>query len=200
LSVEPASFAVCGYSDVYPPWNLISMPGQPQNSDPTVVFNGFDIAGTLWKWSAWTQSLSSYDPWEPQAFGAVSSSTGYWLNADMPRPISYSGYADSLTDPVDKRIQLGVGWNIVGVPFTHNTYWADWQATDGGITLPIADAADFAWVDTLAWGWDAATQALFDVNLPDLWPASDQFNSWHGYWVNSYRQIGLHAPASSSAP
>jgi hypothetical protein len=181
-------------------WNLLSLPAQPKEPDPALVFGSADnIDGRLYAWDAPTQSLLLFDMWSPDGFGPLSSSVGYWLNAASPVNVSFTGYTDV---GKDKWISAPAGWKIAGVPFDHNTYWSEWKATDGSATKSLFDASQYGagWLQSTGYWWDETTQSLVDFGLDDDWPTTNQLNKWHGYWMKTSKDIGLFAPVVSTAP
>lgn len=178
-------------------FNLLSLPGQPVDPDPLIVFQGFEIDGMLFRWDDYYQGLDAYNAFEPDWFEPVNNSTGYWLNATHSGTIRYLGYKD--LDKSDKWISLGAGWHILGVPFTHNTKWDDWKATDGTLVKSIQTARG-QMLSSEIYGWDPATQTVLPVGLNCDQARIKQLDVGRGYWVRTYRDIALIAPSGSVAP
>jgi len=178
-------------------WNLLSVPYQPQDPNPAAVLSGIDIDAKLYGWDACTQSLLVYDMWMPNAFGPIWISDGYWLNSDFDETLSYTGYTDN---GLDRWISLPAGWKIIGHPFDGTTPWADWNVANGVSTETIETARDNGSLESLGYWWNNSTQSLMTLGLWDDWPDTDQLDKWHGYWVQSYEDLGLIAPAASVVP
>ncbi|MDH7481598.1 MAG: family 10 glycosylhydrolase [Armatimonadota bacterium] len=166
-------------------WNLISLPLDPVNPDPAVVFNGIDIEGKLYRYDNPTASFITYDPWTPEIFGNCRVGEGYWLFADGPKTISYQAWASF---PPARDIQIpAAGWALIGCPFPNGKYWADTNVTKDGNTVSLATAAKTnGWLDSVGWWWDNSAQALQTLGLPEDWPASEYLVPWYGYWINTY--------------
>lgn len=181
----------------YVGFNLLSLPGQPVDPDPLIVFQGFSIDGMLFRWDSCYQGLDAYNAFEPDWFEPVNNSTGYWLNATHAGTIRYLGYTDS--NKSDKWISVCAGWNILGMPFTHNTKWDDWKATDGTLVKSIQTARG-QMLSSEIYGWDPVTQTVQPVGLNCDQASIKQLNVGRGYWVRTYRDIALIAPSGSEAP
>ncbi|MBP6963173.1 MAG: hypothetical protein KBC96_02085 [Armatimonadetes bacterium] len=166
-------------------WSLIALPGIPVDPDPLVVMNGIDIDGKLTRWDAATQSLYQYDLWTPEVFGNMLLTDGYWVQSDSPGTISYAGLDDN--NSMDVWISLPkAGWSLIGNPFNRDFTWADAKVVDGNVTVSLQDAAyTNNWLSSVGMWWDAGTQSLYDIGLPDDWPYTETMQAWHGYWIQS---------------
>jgi len=183
-------------------WNLLSLPGQPKDPDPAVIFGSGDVIdGRLYRWYAPRQSMLLYDMFSPDMFGAMNISEGYWLKAAAADTISYDGFA-ALTD--DRWISAPKGWKIMGMPFNHSSWWPDWRATDGTAMKTIYDASQYPgqanWMSSVGYFWDAAKQSMRSIGLEDDFPWTSQLDPWYGYWVKTFRHLGLVGPESSLPP
>jgi hypothetical protein len=197
---QPASFQT--YSGTrYDKSNLLSLPGQPKDSNPAVVFSRWPgepdpdlIDGRLSRWDAPAQSSVVYDAWAPDVFGPVNTSAGYWLVSEGSGSISYEGYVGS---GLDQWIAVSPGWNIIGMPFDEATQWGDWKATDGSVTKSLYEASQYGagWLESMGYWWDAEGQSVVDFGLEDDFPTTTELQPWHGYWVKVYKKLGLIAPA-----
>jgi hypothetical protein len=141
-----------------------------------------------------------YDMWGPDTFGGMTASAGYWFNAETSGTLSYWAYP---ADGLDRWISVypcGGGYSaLIGMPFTGNTAWENWKATDGVSTKTLYDASQYGagWLQSTGVWWDETTQSLVDFGLPDDWPTTNILQSWHGYWITAYQKLGLIAPAPS---
>ena len=199
-SWSAATFEVDPYEYVYyPQWNLLSLPGQPKESDPAVVFGSQDVIdGRLYRWDALGQGTLMYDLWAPDLFGAMNNSEGYWFNAAEEGTVSYEGYTEST---LDRWISAPQGWKIMGMPFTHSTMWPDWKATNGTAMKTIYEASQHPeqanWMSSIGFFWDPAGQGTLDFGLEDDWAYTSQLDPWYGYWVMTNEHLGLVAPVGS---
>ena len=193
-----ATFEEDPYSyDYYEEWNLLSLPGQPKNPDPAVIFGSPDVIdGRLYRWDALGQGTLVYDIWSPDLFGAMNNSEGYWLNAAEEGTVSYEGYTEST---LDRWISAPNGWKLMGMPFTHSTMWPDWKATDGTAMKSIYDASQWGagWMSSIGFFWDPVGQGTLDFGLEDDWAYTSQLDPWYGYWVETNKHLGLVAPEDS---
>jgi len=201
-TVEWQSASFQTYSGTrYDKSNLLSLPGQPKDSNPAIVFSRWPgepdpdlIDGRLSRWDAPAQSSVVYDAWAPDVFGPVNTSAGYWLVSEGSGSISYEGYVGS---GLDQWIAVSPGWNIIGMPFDEATQWGDWKATDGSVMKSLYEASQYGagWLESMGYWWDAEGQSVVDFGLEDDFPTTTELQPWHGYWVKVYKKIGLIAPA-----
>lgn len=186
--VIPASAAVVTHTYSVPAgWSLIALPGIPLYPEPPTVLNGFDLETcTLSRWEAATQSLITYDVWNPEPFRGMLLTDGYWFNATAPGTISYQGLNDN--DSMDVWISLPKsGWTLMGNPFSRSYEWSNAKVTDGNITVSVTDAAyTYGWMSSVGYWWDNNTQSLIDMGVPDDFPSTTTMLPWHGVWLNSY--------------
>lgn len=178
-------------------WNLLSLPAQPVNPDPAAVFADFNIDYYLYAWDASTQSMTAYDSFAPDWFGGLSSSTGYWLISDRSGTVTYTAYADPPGH--DRWLPLREGWNIIGMPFKHKTWWDDWKATDG-LGMKSIQTARGDMLHSAIFGFDKYMQCLVEVGLHCDQALLEDMEPGCGYWVRATRDIALVAPADSIAP
>ncbi len=166
-------------------WSLLSLPVQPADPDPAVVFNGIDIDGRLYRWDNPTQSLFIYDSWGPEQFGEMNLENGYWLDSFSPGTISYQGIPSSATT---HDISLPTaGWAIIGCPFPVEKQWPSTTVRHGADTASILDASHTnGWLNSSGYWWDASTQSLVDFGLPEDFASWETLQPWHGYWVQTY--------------
>ncbi|MCP3996384.1 MAG: hypothetical protein GY722_15200, partial [bacterium] len=97
-------------------WNLISIPEEPADPDPGVVFAA--IAGQLAKVEAYdacdvADPWKEYDPSDPAAsdLAAVDHRIGMWVKANAAAVLPSDG-----TMPAATTLELCEGWNLIGFP------------------------------------------------------------------------------------
>ncbi len=166
-------------------WSLLSLPVQPADPDPAVVFNGIDIDGRLYRWDNPTQSLFIYDSWGPEQFGEMNLENGCWLDSSSAVTISYQGISSSATT---HDISLPTaGWAIIGCPFPVEKQWPSTTVKHDANTASILDASHTnGWLNSSGYWWDASTQSLVDFGLPEDFASWETLQPWHGYWVQTY--------------
>lgn len=189
-SVKQATFAQFSIQ-VDQGWNLFSLPAQPKNPDPAVVFDGFEIDGRLIGWVAMGQGMTAYDLWCPSYLGALRSSEGYWFFADHAGTVSFTGYADDSS--LDRWLSVPGGWRIISTP-AYNTNWADWKATDGSEVKSVAEAVAAGWMDEIAKGCNDNIGNTIDESDFDNVGLGGVLKAGKGYWVKSNQNIALLAP------
>lgn len=181
-----------GYTTVVSPpgvvlngWSLLSLPVQPVNPGPAVVFNGIAIDGRLYRWDNPTQSLFIYDSWGPEQFGEMDLENGFWLDSSSAGTISYQGIPSSATTH-DISFPTA-GWAIIGCPFPVEKQWPSTTVKHGADTASILDASHTnGWLNSSGYWWDASTQSLVDFGLPEDFASWETLRPWHGYWVQTY--------------
>ena len=181
--------------NVYRGSDLISLPMQPKNPDPVEVFGGADyIDYRLIEFDQWHKGSIAYDMYDPANFGALSTSTGYWLNSAEPRTIQYQAYEDN---GLDKWISLAPGNNIVGLPFTASSYWGSWKANDGTETKTLMEASGYGagWLCSVGTWWDAERRSSRDLGLTEDYAFTEWMEPGRGFWIYANKTIALIAPA-----
>jgi len=173
-------------------WNLIALPGIPLDPAVESVITTIPVDGYLYRWDAPTQGLVAYDMFAPEIFGSMLLTDGYWLKngTGSPKTISFSG----LNDNNSMDIWIGLpkrGWTLIGNPFNSSFTWQNAKVTDGNTTKTLQEACQYPgsanWVQSIVYGWNANSQGMYDVGLPDDFPTSEELEAWHGYWVKSYQ-------------
>ncbi|MDI6828532.1 MAG: PQQ-binding-like beta-propeller repeat protein [Armatimonadota bacterium] len=182
----------CPDSLINPGWNLISIPIEPANPNPLVVFRNVDIDGKLYRWDNESTSFIPYDLWDVETFGIISPDEGYWFYTDMPVTIKCAGTQPS----ADRYIKLAqkssapIQWNIIGYPFSiaqeiSNCRVHNPNASDPKIRV-FVEAVASGWLSGTFWWWDSASGSLRTVGLSDEWPDTTQLEPWRGYWVQTF--------------
>ncbi len=97
-------------------WNLISIPEEPADPDPAVVFAS--VAGQVAKVEVYdacdvTDPWKEYDPSDPAGsdLSAVDPSKGMWVKASAAAVLPVEG-----TLPATTTLELCEGWNLIGFP------------------------------------------------------------------------------------
>ncbi|HUV04026.1 MAG TPA: hypothetical protein VMX94_02845 [Armatimonadota bacterium] len=175
---------------VHTKWNLLSLPGIPLDPDPPSLFGVIPISGNLYKWNAPLQGLDMYIDGDPDSFGHMLLTDGYWLRntTGSAQPLSFSGLDDN--DDMDIWISLPKkGWTLIGNPFSYPFPWVNAKVTDGDSTMLLRDASQWGvrWLSSAAIGWDEVGQGNIVVGVPDDNPTEESLRAWHGYWVRSYK-------------
>jgi len=161
-------------------WNLISLPQEPTNGDPAVVFDGIDINGHLYRYTPGV-GYKVYTTASPAGFGGdVKRGEGYWLHLDTAMSITYEALPQSGTQTVP---MPNPGWMLIGQPQNALTVLADCQVRvgAGGTPITLAQANALHWLD-LPFYWFSPTTGSYAVIGFDPWQASI-FVRWRGYWI-----------------
>ena len=177
---------------VAPGWNFISLPIDPANTTPAVVFRGLDIDGKLFRFDNSTQSMSLFDGLSQEAFGQMSIDEGYWLYMTAPGQIRFNGYP--LTEDRHIKLPPALGfpdqaWSIIGYPFQTAQPLANCSVFNPNASEPktrsIAEARNLGWVSSTLYVFDSPTQSMIDVGLPEDYATLTDLMPWHGYWFMS---------------
>jgi len=174
--------------DLLPGWNLISLPVQPANADPRVVFTGDPLY--LCRYNAVTGTFDWVDK-PASASGTAGTLTtmtalgGYWLASQNGGQFCVSGTA--LTG--DQVVARRVGWHMIGVPY--NTAWgnatgAAIKFTHNGVDKWLPEAVAAGWLYGTILNWDATALQWIRTTVEEgttLVPCL-------GYWIRT-RVSGL---------
>lgn len=175
-----------------PGWSFISLPVQPANTTPMVVFRGLNIAGRLMCWDCEAQQFRTFDAANPAAFGQIDPDQGYWLYTDAPATVKINGSVantdrhiklpQTLSNPNGALTAFGYTFDIpqrlkhlkifnpnAKAPQTR-TYW---KAVAAG------------WISPALYTYDPATGSAVDLTMGkgEAWAVDLQ--PWHGYWIKS---------------
>ncbi len=165
-------------------WNLLSLPAQPADPNPLVVFQGIDIDGTLYRRDGATQNLIIYSQYSPSDFGDVSIDDGYWLWTPVPSTISYEP-AD-VAPQTERTIALPrAGWYIIGCPFMGPKDWNMVTVSQGLYTRPISTARNLGWLNTICYWWDNNGSNIMTLGLDDDYADTTLLQPWKGYWLHT---------------
>lgn len=182
--------SVTTHTYVAPPgWSLMCLKGIPLDPDPVSVFGSVEVIDSrLSKWNAALQGAEMYDAFDPELFGNVLLTDGYWLKNTTysDETVSFSGLDDN--DTMDIWISLPrKGWTMIGYPFSYPFLWSNAKVTDGNTTKSLRDASQWGanWMCSVGYGWDEVHQGAFDVGVGDDFPLEDSLRPWHGYWIRS---------------
>ncbi len=155
-------------------WNLISIPEEPADPDPTVVFA--DVAGQLARAEAY-DACDVADPWkeyipsDPAAsdLTAVDHRIGMWVKADAAAVLPSDG-----TLPATTTLELCEGWNLIGFPAAEPRH-------------PHAALSPIAGKWQRIFGYDAFDPEdpweIFSVTRPDWANDLALMQPGRGYWV-----------------
>lgn len=202
-------------------WNLTALPVAPAGTsdgiehsakpwDPPVVFAGGDptqLDGRMYRWESCSQSLYTYDMWSDDhvsngawgPFGGALLGDGYWVDSFFDVTFTYSGKKSM----EDKWVSVcKPGWIILGHPKEQMMPWEDVRVHDGAQIKTLRDASQYGanWLSSVGYWWDAATQSLIDIGIPDDWPSSLDLDKGHGYWFQFYEgNKALLFPADATA-
>ena len=185
-----AAASVTTHEYVAPPgWSLMALRGVPLDPEPSSVFGSAQIDGRLYRWNAARQSMLLYDELDPDFFGDMLLTEGYWLKntTGSNETVSFSGLNDN--DAMDVWISLPKkGWTLIGHPFSYSFPWQNAKVTDGNTTKSLFDASQWGvgWVCSVGYGWDQTHRSMFSIGVEDDFPMRDTLEAWHGYWIKSF--------------
>lgn len=156
-------------------WNLISLPNEPADPNPEVVFDDLTppnvIDTRLFKYVTGVgYKMYSGD------FTAAETGVGYWLLLSDGGDVTYEGWQNL----GEMRVPLGDGWNCFGLPVDRDVPAGDLLVTDGFSTYSLADAMAHGWLQVPAYYYDTATG--YHTAGPSG-ADDDHFRRWYGYWM-----------------
>ena len=170
-------------------WSLMCLKGIPLDPDPVSVFGSPGVIDfRLYKWDAVNKGTQVYDALDPDAFGDMLLTDGYWLKntTGSNETVSFSGLNDN--DAMDVWISLPKkGWTMIGHPFSYSFLWENAKVTDGNTTKSLYDVSQrgLKWMSSIGYGWDEVGQGTFDIGVEEDCPMEDSLRPWHGYWILS---------------
>jgi len=164
-------------------WNLMSLPIDPADPDPAVVFGDLATCGNVIGTNLYRYSKTSGYELYPTQFTAMETGRAYWLRLTSVCNNTVTGTL--LSAP--QTIALDDGWNMFGMPLSTPVLWSGCQITDGVDTKSIADAGTAGWIQTLIYYY---TPAGYKSVKPDGTGDDDSLRPWVGYWFLTY-QAGL---------
>jgi PKD repeat protein len=165
-------------------WHMVSLPLEPVDPDPAVVFAGIPISGNLHRYDHGGQQYVTYYDFVPGLFGDLAVSEGYWFYCHDPAGcrVQYQAYNNrqesvrELTTP---------GWYMVGASMVTNDF-------DGVVLSSDTDACLFpeaanVWVQDPLVGYDNLVGAYYTAGML---PTDDDhyLRPWQGYWVYAFEQ------------
>ncbi len=155
-------------------FNLVSIPNEPPNTDPSVVLSA--ITGQLTAAFAY-DACDAADPWklyDPADPGASDLATldhtqGLWLDITVPTVLPVAG-----AQPATTQIPLCTGWNLIGYPLAQ--------------ARPVPAAlASIAGKYVRVFGFEAGDPAdpweVFDTAVPAWANDLQLMQQGRGYWV-----------------
>jgi len=183
--------SVTTHTYVAPPgWSLMGLKGIPLDPDPVSVFGSEEIIDSkLIRWNAVAQGMHTYNMFDPELFGNILFTDGYWLDniSGSNETISFSGLNDN--DTMDIWVSLPKqGWTMIGYPFSYPFLWKNAKVTDGNTTKSLYDASQWGanWISSVGFGWDEVGQGMFDIGIEEYdYPMEVSLRPWHGYWIES---------------
>jgi hypothetical protein len=165
-----------------PGWSLMSIPNEPTNGDPAVVFNGMPIDGRLYRYDAAATGYVSYYASDPDPFGAMNNRIGCWLYLDGAETVTYQG------QPITEAQTVALpsaGWHLIGCPAEAAVPVADLQVTHTGLgtTVGFVEAVQTrGWIDGRLYWYDPDSGGYAICGL-DPWATETALMPWKGYWI-----------------
>ncbi|MEI6309542.1 MAG: hypothetical protein WCP58_07880, partial [bacterium] len=168
LVVTDVSTHTVTYS-LQPNWNMISLPLTTSSTDPQEVFGGLPSPWYLFEW----------DPLGGTYIGkeliSLDLGAGYWLK--VPTAVEYpvSGQPNGAAQT---GIDLGLGWNLIGVPYQGTIPWGAVRTSkDGGAMVTLDQAVSSDWIQGMFFHWSGSEYAMLTTG--------GNFQSLFGYWVKA---------------
>lgn len=191
---------------VQPGWNLVSMPGEPLNADPAVVFSPVDVSNSSFQY--WKNNT---DGGGFQSYGALFGWTGpvqmgvpYWFQESVgPKTLSYKGYARTTDQQISIPAHASAPyWIMIGQPFEHSTPCSSilFSSTSHPIPLPWAEAYNAAIVESNAQGFEA--NSFFSTGPEGFMVERNYLQPWYGYWllIRTTEPVTITFPVAARVP
>jgi hypothetical protein len=152
-----------------PNWNMISLPVVPASTTPSVVFGGLPSGWVIYAWDAANGRYIGKDQIE------LDVKTGYWLKLSEATEYSVSGLPNGAEQT---EIDLGLGWNLIGVPYEGAIPWATVLVSkDGDTPVSLDQAVASDWIQNTFFHWSGnAYQGL---------TTGGNFQPLSGYWAKT---------------
>jgi RHS repeat-associated protein len=174
-----------------PGWNLVSLPEEPTDSDPSAVLA--PIGGAYTKVSAYdvcdpADPWKLYDPNDPAAsdLTVLDHRQGFWIEATSAVDLPSDG-----TLPAATTFELCTGWNLIGMPIGQPRHVRS-------VLHPIEGKY------VRVFGYDASTPDQlwegFDVQAPYWANNLDYLLPGRGYWVLVTEDVTLEIANQGPEP
>ena len=152
-----------------PNWNMISLPLTPASTDPQVVFGRLPSPWYLFEWNPLAGTYIGKE------LISLRLGAGYWLK--VPTAVDYpvSGLPNGKTQT---GIDLGLDWNLIGVPYQGAIPWGAVRVNkDGGVLVTLDQAITSDWIQGMFFHWSGSTYEMLTTG--------GNFQSLFGYWAKA---------------
>jgi hypothetical protein len=152
---------------------MISLP-LITDPNPLNVFSG--ITG-IWSLYQWDPISSSY---KGKSQISLQPGIGYWFKVQTLQTVTIQGtpYSNS-----EMRLDLPLGWNLVGYPFLSSMSWADVRIGVGSNEYTLDQAASSGIISSQIYWWNGTSY----VKVKDL----GAFEAGKGYWIRTKQSCTL---------
>jgi len=171
-------------------WNFISLPVDPDNADPTVVFLDDPLYLCTYNTATsnfeWVDKPASATAGTAGLLTTVSALGGYWLASQTGGQFCVTGTALTGNQVVDLAT---LGWHMIGVPY--DTAWgnatgAAVKFTRNGVDKWLTDAVAANWIYGTVIGWDTTADEFIRTTVE----TGTTLVPCDGYWIRT-RVSGL---------
>jgi hypothetical protein len=152
-----------------PNWNMISLPVTPASTDPQVVFGRLPSPWYLFEWNPLAATYIGKE------LITLRLGAGYWLK--VPTAVEYpvSGLPNG---KAQTGIDLGLDWNLIGVPYQGAIPWGAVRVNkDGGVLVTLDQAITSNWIQGMFFHWSGSTYEMLTTG--------GNFQSLFGYWAKA---------------
>lgn len=183
-------------------WNLISLPAEPVDGNPSNVLSNIDLNSTsLQTWDNNLERGGGYLIYNINWTGPMRYGDAYWLMEDMGKDISYQGIADDSGGQIVISARDNVPyWIMIGTPCDRSIECDKVLFNTSSDTEPVSwiragDSTDKGWIEAAAQGFDASTKGYFTVSCMGS-SQKTMLEPWFGYWllVKSKEQLTITFP------
>ena len=181
VTVSPTTSATSPVGRLVAGWNLVSVPLQPVDADPAVVFQDIAPPNTIVNSLFRYETGSGYVPYPGPAFGDIDCADAYWLYlCGGNDPITVAGIASES----GRRVPLGLGWSTIGCPQDAPVLLADCLVSDGEEEKTVEQAAAAGWLQDVIYYYETGSGYR---SLRTSGGDDDHLRPWYGYWALTFR-------------
>ncbi len=163
-------------------WNLISIPSEPVNKEPEVVFKDINIEGNLHKYDHKNLGYIAYHNFSASDFGPITRGESYWFNCinENGCDLTYNAYE------TNEDLEIGLptrGWYLIGASHS-DVNFENITVKKGEETKTFTEAANL-WIQDPFNSYDSSAKGYFNAGF--LPTDTDHYlRAWNGYWVYTF--------------
>jgi hypothetical protein len=183
---------------------MVSIPYAFSNTDAEHVFQslGYLYVGGANALARWNSEEARYRYFPEASVTNITPGYGYWLLNQNATTIYLPSDAQEVPGDEPYSVDLRIGWNQIGNPFTGPVYMNHIAVLDSaGVERTVSAAASRGLLLPTLYAYDpSAAEYTWETELPDV-----RLDPYAGYWMYCYEPVTLLIPpptafAPMSAP